>query len=61
MNTTDGGLPRQPPLSLKQAPTCFTLFQNRENKRIPENSGVFYIFFEKAAIYDRKITANYSI
>ena len=45
MNTTDGGLPRQPPLSLKQAPTCFTLFQNKENKRIPENSGVFYIFF----------------
>ena len=42
MNTTDGGLP---PLSLKQAPTCSALFQNRENKRIPENSGVFYIFF----------------
>ena len=44
MNTTDGGC-HGSPLSLKQAPTCFNLFQNRENKRIPENSGVFYIFF----------------
>lgn len=45
MNTADGGAATAAPLSLKQAPTYFTLFQNRENKRIPENSGVFYIFF----------------
>lgn len=60
MNTTDGGC-HGSPLSLKQGRPVLPSFKTekiREFRRTPE---FFIYFFEKAAIYDRKITANYSI